>query len=116
THRIEASWHDSGKRTPAHPGCKAGAQGETHAPTMAIPLSQPDLTQREIDAVADVMRSGTLSIGPKLEEFERHVARISGRTYAVGVANGTCGLHLSMLAANIGPGDEVITTPFSFVA
>lgn len=81
-----------------------------------IPLSQPDLTQREIDAVADVMRSGTLSIGPKLEEFEAHVARISGRSHAIGVSNGTCGLHLAMLAANIGPGDEVITTPFSFVA
>jgi perosamine synthetase len=84
--------------------------------SLKIPLSQPDLTQREIDAVADVMRSGTLSIGPKLEEFESHVARISGRSHAVGVSNGTCGLHLCMLAANIGPGDEVITTPFSFVA
>jgi perosamine synthetase len=82
----------------------------------SIPLSQPDITQREIDAVADVMRSGTLSIGPKLEEFEAAVAKISGRTHAVGVSSGTCGLHLTMLAANIGPGDEVITTPFSFVA
>lgn len=83
---------------------------------MPIPLSQPDITQREIDAVADVMRSGTLSIGPRLEAFERHVARISGRQYAVGVSSGTSGLHCAMIAANIGPGDEVITTPFSFVA
>lgn len=83
---------------------------------MPIPLSQPDITQREIDAVADVMRSGTLSIGPKLEEFERHVARISGRQFAVGVSSGTTGLHCAMIAANIGPGDEVITTPFSFIA
>jgi perosamine synthetase len=81
-----------------------------------IPLSRPDITQREIDAVADVMRSGTLSIGPKLEEFEQHVARIAGRAHAVGVSSGTTGLHCAMLAANIRPGDEVITTPFSFVA
>ena len=83
---------------------------------MPIPLSQPDVTQREIDAVADVMRSGTLSIGPRLEAFERHVARIAGRQHAVGVSSGTAGLHCAMIAANIGPGDEVITTPFSFVA
>jgi perosamine synthetase len=83
---------------------------------MPIPLSQPDITQREIDAVADVMRSGTLSIGPRLEEFEHHVAKISGRQYGIGVSSGTAGLHCAMIAANIGPGDEVITTPFSFVA
>ncbi len=83
---------------------------------MNIPLSQPDITQREIDAVADVMRSGTLSIGPKLEEFEAAVAKIAGRTFGVGVSSGTSGLHCTMIAANIGPGDEVLTTPFSFVA
>ena len=54
-----------------------------------IPLSKPDITQREIDAVADVMRSDTLSIGPKLEEFEAHCARIAGRSHAVGVSSGT---------------------------
>ncbi len=81
-----------------------------------IPLSKPDITQREIDAVADVMRSDTLSIGPKLEEFEAHCARIAGRSHAVGVSSGTSGLHCAMLAAGIRPGDEVLTTPFSFVA
>ncbi|WP_428939054.1 DegT/DnrJ/EryC1/StrS family aminotransferase [Fontivita pretiosa] len=82
----------------------------------AIPLSSPDITQREIDAVIDVLQTPTLSIGPKIQEFERHVARIAGRRHAVGVSSGTAGLHCAMLAAGIGPGDEVITTPFSFVA
>ena len=81
-----------------------------------IPLSQPDITQREIDAVVDVLHSPTLSIGPKVVEFERQVAAVVGRRHAVAVSNGTCGLHLAMLAAGVGHGDEVVTTPFSFVA
>ncbi|HEY1684883.1 MAG TPA: DegT/DnrJ/EryC1/StrS family aminotransferase [Tepidisphaeraceae bacterium] len=83
---------------------------------MQIPLSQPDITDLEIDAVTDVLRSGTLSIGPKIEEFEAACAKVAGRRYGIGVSSGTCGLHLAMLAAGIGPGDQVITTPFSFVA
>ncbi len=82
----------------------------------AIPLSQPDITQREIDAVVDVLRSGTLSIGPKIDEFEAACAKVAGRRHGVGVSSGTAGLHLAMIAAGIKPGDEVITTPFSFVA
>ncbi len=81
-----------------------------------IPLSSPDITQREIDAVVDVLHTRTLSIGPKIEEFERHCARVAGRRHAVAVSSGTAGLHCAMIAAGIGPGDEVITTPFSFVA
>src|SRR5438552_9252889 len=81
-----------------------------------IPLSQPDITQAEIDAVIDVLHSRVLTRGPKLEEFEELVARISGRRHAVGVSSGTAGLHCAMVAAGVGPGDEVITTPFSFVA
>ena len=83
---------------------------------MQIPLSQPDITQREIDAVVEVMQSNTLSIGPKVLEFERKVAELCGRRHAIGVSSGTSGLHACMIAAGIGPGDEVITTPFSFVA
>ena len=82
----------------------------------AIPLSRPDITQKEIDAVVEVMSTPTLSIGPKLEEFEQAVARLTNRRHAIGVSSGTAGLHCCMVAANIGPGDEVITTPFSFVA
>src|SRR4051812_9663697 len=81
-----------------------------------IPLSRPDITQREIDAVVDVMHTDTLSIGPKAVEFEAACAKLAGRRHGIAVSSGTAGLHCAMLAANIKPGDEVITTPFSFVA
>ena len=81
-----------------------------------IPLSSPDITQREIDAVVEVLQTPTLSIGPKVVEFEQKVAKVVGRRHAVAVSSGTTGLHCAMLAAGIKPGDEVITTPFSFVA
>jgi len=81
-----------------------------------IPLSQPDITQREIDAVVDVLNTPTLSIGPRIEEFESLCAKLTARQHAVGVSSGTAGLHCAMIAAGIGPDDEVITTPFSFVA
>lgn len=82
----------------------------------SIPLSAPDITRLEIDAVTDVLQSPTLSIGPKLMEFEQACAKVANRAYGIGVNSGTSGLHLTMLAAGIKPGDEVITTPFSFVA
>ena len=81
-----------------------------------IPLSRPDITDQEIEAVSAVLRSGRLSIGPALEQFETAVASRCGVNYGVGVSSGTSGLHLALLALGIGPGDEVITTPFSFVA
>lgn len=81
-----------------------------------IPLSRPDISSREIDAVVDVLHGDTLSIGPRIEEFEQMVAKLTQRRHAVGVANGTCGLHCCMIAAGVGEGHEVITTPFSFVA
>lgn len=86
------------------------------AGTMKIPLSQPDITQTEIDAVIDVMHGSTLSIGPQIEQFERACAQVAGRQHAIGVSSGTSGLHCAMIAAGVGPGHEVITTPFSFVA
>jgi len=81
-----------------------------------IPLSKPDITQADIDAVVDVLHTGTLSIGPKVEQFERLCARVAGRRYGIGVSSGTAGLHCAMIAAGVGAGDEVVTTPFSFVA
>src|SRR5688500_14704352 len=81
-----------------------------------IPLSQPDITQAEIDAVLDVLYAKQLTNGPRLEEFEAAVAKVSGRRHGIGVSSGTAGLHCAMIAAGVGPGDEVITTPFSFVA
>ena len=89
--------------------CKANSK-------MKINLSAPDITEADIDAVVSVMRTPQLSLGPKLTEFEEAFARYVGRKYAVAVNSGTSGLHLCMIAAGIGPGDEVITTPFSFVA
>lgn len=81
-----------------------------------IPLSRPDITDAEIDAVTQVLRSGRLSIGPQQERFERLVAGRCGRREGVAVSSGTAGLHLVLEALGVGPGDEVVTTPFSFIA
>ena len=83
---------------------------------MEIPLAKPDITQREIEAVVAVLRTPYLSLGPKLEEFEQKLTEYSRVKYAVAVNSGTSALHLVIKALNIGEGDEVITTPFSFVA
>ncbi|MEX0653953.1 MAG: DegT/DnrJ/EryC1/StrS family aminotransferase [Phycisphaeraceae bacterium] len=81
-----------------------------------IPLSQPDITDAEIEAVTSVMRSGRLSLGPRQDLFEQLVADRAGRAHGVAVSSGTAGLHLALVALGVGPGDEVITTPFSFIA
>ncbi|MFI4860601.1 MAG: DegT/DnrJ/EryC1/StrS family aminotransferase [Phycisphaerales bacterium JB063] len=81
-----------------------------------IPLSRPDITDAEITAVSDVLRSGRLSIGPQQELFEQRVARRCERREGVAVSSGTAGLHLVLAALGVGPGDEVLTTPFSFIA
>jgi perosamine synthetase len=81
-----------------------------------VPMSGADIGPREIELVNEVLRSGCLSIGPVIERFEAAFAAYVGTAHAVAVANGTSGLHLCMRAAGIADGDEVITTPFSFVA
>ena len=81
-----------------------------------IPLSNPDITQAEVRAVTDVLRSGRLSIGPRRDLFEQMVADRAGRRHGIAVSSGTAGLHLVLAALDVGPGDEVITTPFSFIA
>jgi len=81
-----------------------------------IPLASPYLAEAELQAVTDALRSGRLSIGPYLETFEAAVAEAAGRQFAVGVNSGTSALHLCVRALGIGEGDEVITTPFSFIA
>lgn len=81
-----------------------------------IPLSRPDVTEAEIAAVVEVLRTPHLSLGPRVGEFERLMAERLGVRYAVAVSSGTAALHLCVRALGIGPGDEVITTPFSFVA
>ncbi len=83
---------------------------------MKIALSCPDITQAERDAVNAVMQTYQLALGPKITEFEQLLCRFTGTRYAVAVNSGTSGLHLILRAMNIGAGDEVITTPFSFIA
>jgi perosamine synthetase len=83
---------------------------------MRIHLSRPDITEKEIQAVTNVLRSPNLSLGPKLPEFEKALADYIGVRRAVAVNSGTSGLYLCMLAMGIGKGDEVITTPFTFIA
>ena len=83
---------------------------------MDIPLARPDISQAERDAVNAVMETSQLSLGPKLPEFEQVVAGYVGCRYAAAVNSGTSGLHLILRAMGIGAGDEVITTPFSFIA
>jgi len=83
---------------------------------MQIHLSRPDVTGWEIERVVEVLRSPNLSLGPTLRRFEEAFATYVGRRHAVAVNSGTSGLFLSLLALGIGPGDEVITTPFTFIA
>jgi perosamine synthetase len=87
-----------------------------HRSENEIPLSKPDIGRREEELVLEVLRSDRLSMGPMLERFEQAVADRTGCSYGVGVNSGTSGLHLVIRALGLGPGDEVITTPFSFVA
>jgi len=81
-----------------------------------IPLSRPWLDEREEELVLEVLRSGRLSLGPWIERFEQEVAERVGAPYAAAVSSGTAGLHLLCRIAGLGPGDEVITSPLSFVS
>jgi len=83
---------------------------------MRIPLSSPDISNAEVNAVVDVLRSRNLSLGPKLAEFEQTISGFAGTKYAIAVNSGTSGLHLCVRALDLKEGDEVITTPFSFIA
>jgi perosamine synthetase len=81
-----------------------------------IPLSQPAIGEREIELVTRVLCSGTLSLGPMVEEFEERFASYLGTRYAVATNSGTSALHLCVKALGIGSGDEVLTTSFTFAA
>jgi dTDP-4-amino-4,6-dideoxygalactose transaminase len=81
-----------------------------------IPVARPILGEEEIEAVAAVLRSGNLVQGRLVEQFERQFSEIVGVKHAVAVSTGTAALHVALLAHGVGPGDEVITTPFTFVA
>ena len=79
-------------------------------------MSSPDLTDAERQAVFDVLNTPILSMGPQIQAFEKAFTDFTGLGHAIGVNSGTAGLHLCVRAAGIGPGDVVLTPPFSFVA
>ncbi len=81
-----------------------------------IPVARPVIGSEEISAVTEVLKSGMLASGERVLEFERKFADFCGSNHAVAVNNGTAALHAALLAADIGPGDEVIVPAFSFVA
>jgi perosamine synthetase len=86
------------------------------AAVRSIPLSHPWLDEREEELVAEVLHSGRLSLGPTIDRFEEEFAALVGAPYAAAVSSGTAGLHLLCVTAGVGPGDEVVTSPYSFVA
>lgn len=81
-----------------------------------IPYGHQTIDEQDIRAVASVLRGDYITTGPVVEAFEQKVADYVGANYAVAVANGTAALHIACLAAGIGPGDEVITSPITFAA
>ncbi len=81
-----------------------------------IPYGKQSICEEDIAAVTEALRSDWLTQGPKVEEFEKKIAKYCGARYAVAVSNGTAALHLAVLAADFGSGDEVITSPITFVA
>jgi dTDP-4-amino-4,6-dideoxygalactose transaminase len=83
---------------------------------MQIPMSSPDITDAEREAVAEVLQTPNLSMGSRIQKFEATFQDYVGIKHAIGVSSGTAGLHLCVRAAGIDQGDLVITTPFSFVA
>jgi perosamine synthetase len=83
---------------------------------MKIPMSQPSIDRDDVAAVLGVLRTPVLSLGPAVVKFEQAVADYVGTSEAVAVNSGTSGLHLCLAAVGIGPGDEVVTSPFSFIA
>jgi len=81
-----------------------------------IPISKPIISDAEKQAVIEVLESGRLAQGPRVAQLEERFAQLCGTRYAVATSSGTTALHLALLAHGIGPGDEVITTPFTFIA
>ena len=81
-----------------------------------IPLFDVELTDRQVEAVADTLRSGWLTMGPRTQAFEQEFAEHLGAGHALALANCTAALHLAYLAAGVGPGDEVVVPAITFVA
>ncbi len=96
---------------------RTGSAGpQAAAQPHVVPLSSPDITDAEIDAVTAVLRTPHMSLGPELAAFEAALAEYHAVPHAVAVSSGTAGLHLALLTLGIGEGDEVIVPSFAFVA
>ena len=85
-------------------------------PAWQVPLADVVVSEDEIAVVAEVYRSGWLSMGPRTAEFERALAAYTGASHALAVTNGTAALHLLAVASGLGPGDEVVVPSLTFVA
>jgi perosamine synthetase len=81
-----------------------------------ISMSSPDMTSKEIRSVLNVMNTKYLSIGPRIQRFEKEIASFIRTKYTVAVRSGTAGLYLAVIAAGVGADDLVITTPFLFIS
>jgi dTDP-4-amino-4,6-dideoxygalactose transaminase len=114
--------HDDGELVRTTKGKLSSIKSDQRQPGVAsglivkIPMSSPDLTDAEREAVAAVLRTPNLSMGEEILAFEAAFRNFTGSKYAIGVNSGTAGLHLCVRAAGIQDGDLVITSPFSFVA
>ena len=84
--------------------------------TLHVSFARPDISEAEIGAVLETLRSGWLTTGPRVDEFERQFADYVGAPHAVAVSSCTAALHLSLLAVGVGRGSEVVTTPMTFCA
>ena len=81
-----------------------------------VPIAKPIIGDEEIENVVEVLKSGMIAQGPKVEEFEEEFAEWVGADYGIAVNSGTAALHVALLSCGIGEGDEVITSPFTFIA
>src|SRR4051794_23878287 len=88
----------------------------TSDPASFLPFARPDLQTAEIDEVVAVLKSGWLTTGPRTQKFEVQLKEYFGAPHALTVSSATAGLHLAVVALNLQPGDEVITTPLTFAA
>lgn len=103
--------------TPRPRGAAApGAHPRPRSEPMRVPFFEPQIGEPEIEAVAEVIRSGWITMGPKVEAFERRFADLVGRRHAVAVNSCTAALHLANLLLDIGPGDEVVLPSLTFAA
>src|SRR5438093_9585307 len=83
---------------------------------MSVPITKPALTEEEAHAPYDSIKSGWVTQGPKVAEFEKAVASYVGAKHGIATTSCTTGLHLALATAGIGPGDEVIVPSFTFIA